>query len=118
MLNNLSSVTSDITRDFFNNYIRAELDVAQNVDEAVIGYFEKITNNKDSARLLAGAVIYTATSQNINVMEILQQFQTLSKNQLTGFLTMFLNLNRVGTSRLGISNTPKASKYITRSIIA
>ena len=38
--------------------------------------------------------------------------------ELDAYLTMFLNLNRVGTSLLGISNTPKVSPYVQRMILA
>lgn len=37
-------------------------------------------------------------------------------SELDAYLTMFLNLNRVGTSLLGLSNSPQTSKYITRAI--
>ena len=39
-------------------------------------------------------------------------------NELDAYLTMFLNLNRVGTSLLGISNSPQVSPYISRAILA
>ena len=31
--------------------------------------------------------------------------------------TMFLNLNRIGTSYLGINNAPQTSKYVARTIL-
>lgn len=116
--NNTTASPSDITLDYFNNFLKPNLVIPQNVDEAVIGFFEKITQNKESAKLLAGAVIYTAQSQNLEPMDIIKQFAELPAGQLNGYLTLFLNLNRVGTSMLGISNAPKPSKYITRAIIA
>lgn len=39
-------------------------------------------------------------------------------SQLDAYLTMFLNLNRVGTSLLGLSNSPRTSPYIQRAILA
>lgn len=38
--------------------------------------------------------------------------------ELDAYLTMFLNLNRVGTSLLGLSNSPQVSPYIQRAILA
>lgn len=38
--------------------------------------------------------------------------------ELDAYLTMFLNLNRVGTSLLGLSNSPQTSSYIQRAILA
>lgn len=39
-------------------------------------------------------------------------------NEVNAYLTMFLNLNRVGTSLLGLSNSPQVSPYISRAILA
>jgi hypothetical protein len=41
-----------------------------------------------------------------------------SLSELDAYLTMLLNLNRVGTSLLGLSNSPRTSKYIERTILA
>jgi hypothetical protein len=38
-------------------------------------------------------------------------------NELDAYLTMFLNLNRVSTSLLGLNNSPKSSPYVTRMIL-
>jgi len=38
--------------------------------------------------------------------------------ELDAYLTMLLNLNRVGTSLLGISNSPQTSPYVSRMILA
>lgn len=39
-------------------------------------------------------------------------------SELDAYLTMLLNLNRAGTSLLGLSNSPRTGKYIQRSILA
>lgn len=39
-------------------------------------------------------------------------------SEINTYLTMFLNLNRSGTSLLGLSNSPLTSKYVTRTILA
>jgi len=39
-------------------------------------------------------------------------------SELDAYLTMLLNLNRAGTSLLGLSNSPKIGKYIQRTILA
>lgn len=41
-----------------------------------------------------------------------------SINELDAYLIMLLNFNRVGTSLLGLSNSPRTSKYIQRTILA
>ena len=106
------------TTTYFNNFYLPEISTSQNIDDAIIGYFEKVTDTKQAARALASSVILTSLSQNLNPMEVLQKFAAMPANQLNDYLTMFLNLNRIGTSYLGINNAPKTSKYVERLIRA
>ena len=115
--NNLPTVPSDITTEYFNNYLKPGTVVSQNVDESVLGFFEGVTQTKGAAKSLASALIYTAQAQNLDPMAVLQQFAALPAGELNNYLVMFLNLNRVGTSLLGLSNAPKTSKYITRTLL-
>ena len=39
-------------------------------------------------------------------------------SELDAYLTMLLNLNRAGTSLLGLTNSPRTGKYIERTILA
>ena len=39
-------------------------------------------------------------------------------SELDAYLTVFLNLNRVSTSLLGISNSPTTNQYVKRTILA
>jgi len=118
--NNLSdSVLSSntTTLDFFNNFYQPSFTVAQNVDDAIIGFFEKLTNNKQSARLLASSIIYTSVAQKIDPMDTLHKFASMDQFELNSYITIFLNLNRVGTSYLGIKNNPRVSKYVQRMVL-
>lgn len=105
------------TENFFTNINLPPIAVSQNVDDAVIAYFQQITDTKESARALAAAVIVTSVSQGIDPMETLQEFMKMDKNKLSSYITMFLNLSRVGTSYLGISNSPTTGKYVARMIL-
>jgi hypothetical protein len=105
------------TKSFFNNTSLPPISVSQNVDDAIIAYFQQIAENKDAARAMASAVILTSVSQGIDPMETLQQFMKMNRDQLSSYVTMFLNLNRVGTSYLGINNSPTVSKYVARTIL-
>lgn len=205
---NIPLATKDTTetRSFFNNYFEKDRSVSSNVNDAVLAYFEELTGNPDSAKVLAATVIYTAQSQGVKPMEIIDEFRKMTSStkikvrtpyhfsvitmhetfddiqenrtsysngqlfylidkkvffqlrveginytlistrdyeaefievaQTSGFynyysitykkdngalnayLTMFLNINRVATSLLGISNVPPVSKYISRAILA
>lgn len=114
-LNGTSASSAD-TKSFFNNTNLPPISVSQNVDDAVVAYFEQIADSKEAARALAAAVILTSVSQGVDPMSTLQQFMKMDKAQLNSYTTMFLNLNRVGTSYLGINNSPTVSKYVARMI--
>ena len=113
---NQASTTATDAPAYFNNFSLPAINVSQNIDDAIIGYFEQVSDNKESARGLAAAVIMTAVSQGVNPMDTLEKFKEMEPGQLSSYLTMFLNLNRVGTSYLGIKNGPRTNKYIARLI--
>jgi hypothetical protein len=120
---NLSEVNTNplTTRDvekYFNNYFDIPVNVSSNVDSAIVAYFEQITSNKESAKALASAVIYTSLKQGLDPMITLKEFQKLSAGELDAYTAMFLNFERVGTSYLGINNSPQLNKYIQRTIIS
>ena len=105
------------TQEYFNNYFKSSIDVSGTVNDAIFSFFEKISENKESAAALASAVIYTSRSQGIDPMVVLDQFAKLEKTQLSAYICMFLNFNRIGTSLLGVNNQPIRNKYIERSIL-
>lgn len=121
MANNLTttSTKTDITSSadtFFNNFFQPTFAVSQNVNDAILGYFEMIADNRESARVMASAVIYTSQAQRINPMEFIDRFRNMSKEEIANYTSIFLNLNRVGTSYLGIHNRPRLGKYVQRMI--
>lgn len=120
--NNLTTVSTSADLDssatqFFNNFYQPTFAVSSDIDNAIISYFEKITLSRDSARILASSVIYTSLAQNIDPMQTIDRFKAMNRNELNAYTTMFLNLNRLGTSYLGVTNRPRVSKYVLRSIL-
>jgi len=116
---NLSTNKSTSATQYFNNYFVTPTTVSSNQDAAVTAYFEQVTGgNKQSAAVLASTVIYTALAQGLDPISILQQFQALKPGELNLYLAMFLNLNRIGTSLVGVNNNPVQNKYISRAILA
>lgn len=113
-----SNINTNSTTDYFNNFFKPEYTISQNANDAMVGYFQTITGNQDSGLALASAVTYTAQTQGIDPITMLDEFRKLNKNELNAYLTMFLNLNRVSTSLLGLSNSPQMNKYIARAILA
>lgn len=113
---NLNVLGGDGTK-YFNNYFDKPITISTAKEDAVVSYFEKVTDNKESALALASAVVYTSRIQGIDPMLILDEFKKLTKNQLSPFIAQFLNLNRVGTSLIGVQSVPTRSKYVSRTII-
>lgn len=117
---NLSSVNLNTnngdTDKFFNNFFTKTIDISPAQDDAIVSFFQTITDNRESAIALASAVIYTSKKQQSDPMLILDEFRKLNKGQLSAYLCMFLNLNRVGTSLLGVNNMPITNKYVQRTI--
>lgn len=101
---------------FFTNYFTPAFTVSQNVDDAVLAFFEKITDNKESAKVLASSVIYTSLARDMDPMEILSKFSSMKEEELSSYVAVFLNINRIGTSYLGINGVPKVGKYVQRMI--
>ena len=114
---NLPQEQIDDTSAFFNNYFKTPVTVSQFTNDAVVGFFEDFTKNKDTAKVLAAAVLRTADAQGLDPMQLVEEFNQLQGQELNAYLTLILNLNRVGTSLLGISNNPQQSQYITRAIL-
>lgn len=112
-----SSTSSNKTTKYFNNFFAEDLYTSSNINDAVIGYFETITGNTDAAKTMASSVLYTALSQGLDPMELIDQFRKMPAGELDAYLAMILNLNRAGTSLLGISNQPETNKYIIRAIL-
>lgn len=202
--NNVNSTT-----EYFNNYFSDRFTTSPNIDDAVVGYFQSVTGDADSGKTLAATIIYTALSQGLEPMALVDEFRKLKagrrvevktpidastivesytsytsiyehrdqyesgqlfyasttnifyrsyidqtteaieiqtaanykketvsigngqydnnyfyvtyteeQDELTPYLTVLLNQNRVNTSLLGISNTPQINKYIQRAILA
>ena len=112
-----SSNEVDPTTNYFENFFNKGMSTSSNVDDALIGYFQSVTGNAESGAALAASVLYTALSRGLEPMEIVDQFRKVPSQELSAFLTMFLNSNRVGTSLLGLTNSPQTSRYITRAVL-
>lgn len=113
-----ASATKNKTVDFFTNLADPILNISQNVDDAVLGYFENITKDKEAGRTLAATVISTALNQGIDPMTVIDEFRRLRPEELNAYITVFLNLSRANTSLLAVGLQPQTNKYIQRAILA
>lgn len=117
MANNLTtSSASNSSGDYINNFYRPAYTVSSEQDSAVTAFFETITGDASSARVLASSVIYTAIAQGVDPMTIIDQMRNMDEENRTRFTTMFLNFNRIGTSQLGVHSRSRYNKYVQRMI--
>jgi hypothetical protein len=116
---NLGVTNLNVPSNFVNNTYSSPIGtISTDQNAGIIGFFERITGgNKEAAAQLASAVIYTSLAQKSDPLLIVQQFMALPDGELTPYLAMFLNLNRVGTSYLGVNKNPPISKYVLRTIL-
>lgn len=112
-----TSANIEESGQYFNNLTLPLFNVSQTVDNAVQSFFETITDDKESAKILASAVMYTAYLQNNNPMEVIAEFRKLQSGEINEALAAFLNLNRIPTSLLGVKNTIRTNQYIKRAIL-
>ena len=106
------------TTTFFNNYASSLPSVTSNTNDAIVSYFEILTGDPTSAKVLASAVIQTSFQQGLDPLETLNQFKKMKPGDLNAYLVLFLNLNRASTSLLGINNNTQSSPYTVRTILA
>lgn len=66
------------TTDYFNNYYNQNPSVSSGTNDTVVAYFQSLTGDVDAGRTLAGAVLYTATQQNIDPVSIVEELKKLS----------------------------------------
>lgn len=69
------------TTEYFNNYYSDRFTTSPNINDAVIGYFQSITGDVDSGKALAATVIYTALSQGLDPMSLVDEFKKLKGGQ-------------------------------------
>jgi hypothetical protein len=106
------------TDTYFSNVYKPLFNASPDQASALQTYFEGVTLDKESARLLTTSVIFTALSQNINPMTILADFKKLNQGELDLYLATFLNFSRVNSSLLGVIGTPGVNIFVQRSILA
>lgn len=114
---NLTKESGNKTTRFFNNYFVKSSELSIQANDTVISFFEKQTGNRTSAKLLAQAVLNTATQQGDDPMLVIDEFRRMPAGELNAFLALYLNSTRVNTSLLGVTNIPQPNKYVARTII-
>ena len=114
---NLDTTGYDAGNKFFNNYFDVDYTVSIETNDAILSWFESVTGDIESAKLLSATVINTAQKNREDPLVVLDQFRALPIGDLNAVLALYLNASRVPTSFLGVVNTPAANKYVSRTVI-
>jgi hypothetical protein len=117
---NLQGINTNFVNNvpgYFNNLNIPQVTVSADTDDALVAFFQEYVTDPAAANNLAGTVIYTATLQGIDPVSLIPVFRQLNAGQLTAYLVAFLNLNRLGTSLLGLKSDPNVSVYVQRAIV-
>ena len=69
------------TTEYFNNYFSDRFTTSPNINDAVIGYFQSVTGDADSGKALAATVIYTALSQGLDPLSLVDEFKKLKSGR-------------------------------------
>lgn len=114
---NLDTTGYDAGNKFFNNYFDVDYTVSIETNDAILSWFETVTGDAESARLLSATVINTAQKNREDPLVVLDQFRALPIGDLNAVLALYLNASRVPTSFLGVVNTPTPNKYVSRTVV-
>lgn len=114
---NLDTSGFDAGNKFFSNYFNVDYTVSIETNDAILSWFETVTGDLESAKLLSATVINTAQKNREDPLIVLDRFKSLPVGDLNALLALYLNSSRVSTSFLGVVNAPAPSKYVSRTVV-
>lgn len=114
---NVASVPESKTRAYFNNFFVKTTAISIQANDSIVSYFEQQTRDRAAARIMAQAVLNTASQQGDDPLKVLDEFKKMPVGELNSFLALYLNATRVNTSLLGVQKAPPVNKYVARTIL-
>ena len=103
-------------QDYFTNYFTNQISLTDMEYEAAKSFFVARTSNTDSAAALTAATIEAANTLNVNILDIIKQFEGV--NDLKAAIPTFLNLSRRSSSLLGYEQNITPNENIARQVEA
>ena len=88
---------NNATGNYFNNYFTTQYSTSPDINDAITGYFQKVTGNADAGKTLAATVIYTALSNGIQPMSLIDEFRKLKTGKSVEVKTPIDSTNVVST---------------------
>lgn len=105
------------TKEFFDQYFTKSISFPSNQVDAVVAFFEKRGFEKNASKSVASVLLTQAKIDEVNVFDLLDTLQGLSKLQLSNIVATILNYNRQKISTLGFRTETSVEKLEKRNIV-
>lgn len=107
----------DRTLEVFNQFYNTKLQINADQYEVVLSYFRGLTTNDRTAKAYAENLFRISNNLDIDVLTLLETFQTSDQMKVT--LTMAYYLNALGdrTVMFGVNNVLQANQLAARNIL-
>lgn len=106
----------DLSVRVFDSFYNFELNVPAQEYDAVNSYFRTVFKTKTAAENFTVTLFRVSQLNNVPVLDLLEQIQTTSGNELTALLAYYLNAERSGSTLLGVAEPIQPNFYVARNI--
>jgi hypothetical protein len=106
------------TKNIINNFYNVNLPINAGVYDALKGFFGSNGFSDVASDTIAYVILYQASIDDYNPMQVLENIQGLDGVQLNALVTEILNFNRFKTSFLGRSAAYGTTPSVTREILS
>jgi hypothetical protein len=108
----------DNTVRIFNNFYNINLSVPANEYDIVYSFFSEHTSNIEVAKTFTEVLFRISSETEINVLDLLSQFDSMDKMKITLTVAYYLNtLSETKTVLYGINNIISPNEKVQRNII-
>lgn len=104
-------------KEFFDQYLTKKISYPSNQVDAVVGFFESKGFDKSASISIATVLLQQAKLDQVNVFQLIDSLQGLTKTQLSDIVATVLNYNRQKISTLGFRLENTQEKFERRNII-
>lgn len=106
------------TKLFFDTYGQRPLEFSANDVNGAIGFFLAKGFEEDAAKVTASTILRQAKLDNVNVFELLDEFNELGGLELSSAIAQILNRYRTNSSTLGFRSVTVSKPNQIRNIKA
>jgi hypothetical protein len=110
--------SASATKNIINNFYNVNLPINAGVYDALKGFFGSNGFSDVASDTIAYVILYQASIDDYNPMQVLENIQGLDGIQLNALVTEILNFNRFKTSFLGQSAAYGTTPSVTREILS